>query len=62
MVVKDDGLGFDRSEGVGQPGCFGLAGMRERAERMAGTLQVESHVGRGTSVVVSVDGREGAPS
>ena len=61
MVVKDDGLGFDKSERVDRPGCFGLAGMRERAERMGGTLQVESHVGRGTSVVVSVEGREGVP-
>ena len=59
VVIKDDGLGFDPAEGVDRPGCFGLAGMRERAERIGGTLLVESQVGRGTSVVLSVEGEEG---
>ncbi len=59
VVIKDDGLGFDPAEGLERPGCFGLAGMRERAERIGGTLQVESQVGRGTSVVLSVEGEEG---
>ena len=62
VVVKDDGLGFDPSEGIERPGCFGLAGMRERAERIGGTLQVESQVGRGTSVVLRVEEREGGPA
>lgn len=62
VVVKDDGLGFDPSEGVDRPGCFGLAGMRERAERVGGTLQVDSEMGRGTSVVLSVEGWEGGPA
>jgi two-component system, NarL family, nitrate/nitrite sensor histidine kinase NarX len=59
VVIKDDGLGFDSAEGLERPGCFGLAGMRERAERIGGTLQVESQVGRGTSLVLSVEGGEG---
>lgn len=62
VVIKDDGLGFDSSVGLDRPGCFGLAGMHERAERIGGTLQVESQVGRGTSVVLSIEGREGGPA
>ena len=59
VVVQDDGLGFDPGEGLDRPGCFGLAGMRERAERIGGTLQVESERGKGTSVVLSMTGRDG---
>lgn len=59
VVIKDDGLGFDPAKGLERPGCFGLAGMRERAERIGGTLQVESQAGRGTSIVLSVEGGEG---
>jgi NarL family two-component system sensor histidine kinase YdfH len=62
VVIKDDGLGFDPAEGVDRPGCFGLAGMRERAERIGGTLQMDSQVGRGTSVVLRVEGGEGGPA
>jgi NarL family two-component system sensor histidine kinase YdfH len=62
VAIKDDGLGFDPSKGLDRPGCFGLAGMRERAERIGGTLQVDSQEDRGTSVVLSVVGWEGGPS
>lgn len=47
LVIEDDGVGFDdttESDGIG------LVGMRERAALIGGTLQVESVVGRGTSV------------
>ena len=31
VVVQDDGVGFDREDGLERPGCFGIAGMQERA-------------------------------
>jgi NarL family two-component system sensor histidine kinase YdfH len=52
MVVEDDGGGFDPGQ-VGS-GCYGLAGMRERAAQMGGSLLVESEPGRGTRVVLRV--------
>ena len=52
LVVEDDGVGFDPDQ-VG-PGCYGLAGMRERAVDMGGALQVDSEIGRGTRVVLQV--------
>ncbi len=56
LDVRDDGCGFDpralpeRSAAGG----FGLTGMRRRAERVAGALDVESEPGRGTAVSARV--------
>jgi len=50
-VVEDDGDGFDPAA---QRGQLGLQGMRERAELLAGTVQVVSAPGCGTSVVLEV--------
>ena len=47
LTIEDDGVGFDPA--VPQDG-FGLTGMRERAEEWGGTLNVESHLGKGTVV------------
>lgn len=57
MTIQDDGCGFDgqpHPQSSGPEGHFGLAGMRERAEEIGGTLVVESAVGRGTRVAVQV--------
>ena len=49
LDIRDDGCGFTRpSRG------FGLTAMRERAERVAGTLEIESEPGRGTAVSARV--------
>ncbi|MFF7755074.1 sensor histidine kinase [Streptomyces sp. NPDC007971] len=56
LDVRDDGAGFDaaavpvRTSGGG----FGLHGMRARAERIAGSLTVESEPGHGTAVSARV--------
>lgn len=49
LDVRDDGDGFDPSTPAATS-SFGLRGMRQRAERLAGTLTVESHRGYGTAV------------
>ena len=53
LRVADDGHGFDGVDplGAGEPGHLGLASMRERAELMDGTLEIESS-DRGTRVLV----------
>ncbi|MFC9619121.1 sensor histidine kinase [Streptomyces sp. NPDC056930] len=57
LDVRDDGCGFDpatlppRRRGAGG---FGLGGMRARAERIAGTVEVETEPGRGTAVCARV--------
>lgn len=56
LVVSDDGKGFDTGLLARPPGLrsprLGLAGMRERAEILGGTLRLESQPGRGTRVTV----------
>ncbi|WP_371665681.1 sensor histidine kinase [Streptomyces sp. NBC_01241] len=57
LDVRDDGRGFDpaalgpRRRGAGG---FGLGGMRARAERIAGTVEVETEPGHGTAVCARV--------
>ena len=54
-VVRDDGQGFEIGTQAGpRQGHFGLAGMRERAERLGGTLDIDSAIGQGTAVRASV--------
>ncbi|MEU0390459.1 sensor histidine kinase [Streptomyces chartreusis] len=68
LDIRDDGRGFDplavpartlphsrlRSSGGTPIGGFGLDGMRARAERVAGSLTVESEPGHGTAVSARV--------
>ena len=51
LDIADNGKGFDTSRnGRG----FGLKTMRERAEELGGTLTIESELGKGTAVAVSL--------
>ncbi|GEM_PF-252853 len=52
-VVEDNGVGFNPEQAM-RDGRLGLFGMRERVERLGGTLILESAPGSGTTVVVEV--------
>jgi signal transduction histidine kinase len=55
LDVRDDGVGFDpASPAVSADGGFGLTAMRERVERLAGTLEIESERGTGTAISACV--------
>ncbi|MEV6790642.1 sensor histidine kinase [Streptomyces sp. NPDC051320] len=56
LDVRDDGQGFDPLAVAPRStaGGFGLGGMRARAERIAGTVVVESEPGYGTAVSARV--------
>ncbi|MEU3985040.1 sensor histidine kinase [Streptomyces sp. NPDC026672] len=56
LDVRDDGTGFDPAAVPARTraGGFGLDGMRARAERIAGSLTVESEPGHGTAVSARV--------
>jgi signal transduction histidine kinase len=55
LSVEDDGQGFElESAPAGSSGHFGLLGMRERAEKIGGHLQVTSAPGRGARIGVIV--------
>jgi signal transduction histidine kinase len=53
LEVSDDGRGFDVGE-MADRGGLGLVTMRERAERLGGSLTIVSTPGKGTRVKVSV--------
>ncbi|MBB5112612.1 signal transduction histidine kinase [Micromonospora echinospora] len=57
LDVRDDGVGFElgarRADGAGDGG-FGLAGMRQRVQRLAGRLDIESEPGGGTAISATV--------
>ena len=55
LIVEDDGVGFDpaTTEGTGQG--FGLAGMQERAGLIGASLEIESSMGKGTTVFVRMN-------
>ncbi len=52
LQVADDGVGFEPSLQAAHG--LGLRGMRERAERLGGTLRIESSPGAGTRLQVEV--------
>jgi signal transduction histidine kinase len=50
VVVQDDGKGFRLTRNKG----FGLVGMEERAQSLGGSLIIDSDLGRGTTIGVSL--------
>jgi signal transduction histidine kinase len=59
LALSDDGVGFDTS--VRHDGC-GLLGIRERVERMGGSLAIRSGGGQGTAVSMTLPLRRESPS
>jgi signal transduction histidine kinase len=68
LRVRYDGVGFDASQAAQllREGHFGLAGMRERASLVGGSLEVGSMPGHGTTVEAKLPSRlphlEGQPA
>lgn len=52
-IIEDDGTGFDATQ-ASTNGRLGLAGIRERAELLGGSLTIESAPGSGTSLYVQL--------
>jgi signal transduction histidine kinase len=53
LEVIDNGQGFELGS-AGDQGGIGLASMQERVEKLAGTLQIVSKPGQGTSIQVAI--------
>jgi len=59
VQIRDDGVGIEASvlaRGL-KENHFGLIGMRERAERIGGTLSIDSSAGKGTDVMLTLPSR-----
>lgn len=59
VAVEDDGVGIAQEIATAgeRPGHFGLIGMRERAKRLQGTLNIASPKNGGTRITISVPSR-----
>jgi len=53
FTVMDNGQGFDSSD-IEYSGHFGLKFMRDRVEMLNGLLEIQSHYGAGTNIVIQV--------
>jgi PAS domain S-box-containing protein len=53
LMIEDEGVGFD-PRGLSTSRGFGLTSMRERAQAVGGTLDVESVKGKGTVITVTM--------
>lgn len=61
-IIEDDGCGFEvRDDGLLPERGLGIQSMRERAALLNGTVEVESSLGKGTSVFVRIPLKAGAP-
>jgi signal transduction histidine kinase len=57
ISIKDDGQGFDVQKvkaGYDKKNSFGLLNMQERAAALAGSLEINSTLGQGTQVILSL--------
>jgi signal transduction histidine kinase len=54
LLIEDDGVGFDPSDGDVMSRGIGIAGMRERAALCGATLEIESSEGEGTTVFLRI--------
>ncbi|MFN6487380.1 MULTISPECIES: AAA family ATPase [unclassified Nostoc] len=54
LRIQDDGQGFEVENQAMQNG-FGLLGMAERAERISAELKIQSDLGQGTEIMVSIN-------
>lgn len=52
IVIRDWGVGFDPKNV--QRGCYGLAGIRQRARLLGGKCRIRSYPGKGTCVAVEL--------
>jgi PAS domain S-box-containing protein len=58
MRVRDNGCGIDAQVlAAGRDGHWGLAGMRERATRIGGQLEISSSATTGTEIQLSIPGK-----
>jgi len=53
LEIKDNGKGISPAE-LNKPQAFGVRGLHERARTVGGWLDVSTHLGRGTSIILSV--------
>jgi signal transduction histidine kinase len=53
LTIRDNGVGFE-PESIENYGGYGLANMRDRLQKINGTLTIDSQQGKGTTLNIEV--------
>ncbi len=53
IIVEDNGKGFDVKDTISKDG-FGLANIERRVENLEGSMEVDSTIGKGTTVIIEI--------
>jgi signal transduction histidine kinase len=64
VTISDNGRGFElsgRIDDLPRSGKLGLTGMQERARLLGGTIEVQSRLGKGTTLIVEIPSQMIAP-
>ena len=56
LLIEDNGVGFDTEAATSGMKKIGLLGMQERLAAIQGEMQIESTVGKGTTIIARVQG------
>ena len=54
IMVEDNGRGFDPTQARAKSDGLGLKGLQERVEALQGEFSIDSHPGKGTTIVIDV--------
>lgn len=54
LMVEDNGIGFDPLAVPSEQAGMGLQNMKSRLSKMGGTLEIDSAIGRGTTVLMDI--------
>jgi two-component system nitrate/nitrite sensor histidine kinase NarX len=57
LTITDNGRGF--TKGTGRPDSYGLLGMRERSASVNAVLDIDSELGKGTKIRVTLGSETG---
>jgi two-component sensor histidine kinase len=58
LTIQDDGVGFDPAIAAEKKDHWGVIGMRERANQIGASFTLDSALGRGTKMVLTLDRRK----
>lgn len=55
LTIEDDGVGFDLDKVKEKASGLGFQSMHNRLEAVNGFLEIDSYIGKGTSIIVEID-------
>jgi two-component system sensor histidine kinase DegS len=54
LLIKDEGMGFDKAKELNKAASYGFLGMKERVKLLEGTIEIISEPGAGTQILIGI--------